>query len=68
VIYEAIDNRIQELVEKTKYNCRFVILMGAVLINSESDMGSFTSTKRFDDINLSTGERKSRMKEYYENC
>lgn len=68
VIYEAIDNRIQELVEKTTYNCRYVILMGAILINSDSDMGSFTSTKRFDVINLSTKERKSWMKEFYENC
>jgi hypothetical protein len=68
VIYEAIDNRIQELVEKTNYNCRYVILMGAVLINSDSDMGSFTSTKRFDVINLSTKERKSWMKDFYENC
>lgn len=68
VIYEAIDNRIQELVDKTTYNCRYVILMGAILINSDSDMGSFTSTKRFDVINLSTKERKSWMKEFYENC
>jgi len=59
VIYEAIDNRICELVEKTKYNCKYVILMGAILINSDSDIGSFTSTKRFDVINLATGKRES---------
>lgn len=58
VIYEAIDNRINELVEKTTYNCKYVILMGAVLINSDSDMGSYTSTKRFDVINLSTKQRQ----------
>jgi hypothetical protein len=61
VIYEAIDQRINELVEKTTYNCRYVILMGAILINSDSDMGSYTSTKRFDVINLATKERKNWM-------
>ena len=59
VVYEAIDNRINELVEKTTYNCKYVILMGAVLINSDSDMGSYTSTKRFDVIELKTGERQA---------
>ncbi len=57
VIYEAIDKRINELVAATKYNCKFVILMGAILINSDSDMGSYTSTKRFDVIDLVKNER-----------
>jgi hypothetical protein len=57
VIYEAIDQRINELVEKTNYNCKYVILMGAILINSDSDMGSYSSTKRFDIINLTTKKR-----------
>ncbi len=61
VIYEAIDKRINELVEKTNYNCKYVILIGAVLINSDSDMGSFTEGKRFDVIDLQTKERKSYM-------
>lgn len=64
VVYEAIDKRIHELVEKTVYNCRYVILMGAVLINSDSDMGSFTSTQRFDIIDLTTKERREKI-EYY---
>ena len=59
VIYAAIDKRINELVEKTNYNCRYVILMGAILINSDTDMGSFTSTKRFDIINLATNDRQN---------
>jgi hypothetical protein len=58
VIYEAIDRRIEELVAATKYNCRFVLLMGAILINSDSDMGSFTATRKFVVINLQTGERR----------
>ena len=57
VIYEAIDKRINELVAATKYNCKYVILMGAILINSDNDMGSYTSTKRFDVIDLAKNER-----------
>jgi len=59
VLYEAIDQRINELVERTKYQCHYVILVGAILINSDADMGSFTTTKRFDVLNLSNGQRKS---------
>jgi len=59
VIYEAIDRRIEELVAATHYNCRYVILMGAILINSDSDMGSFNCARKFDVINLKTNERQS---------
>lgn len=58
VIYEAIDGRIQELVKATRYNCRYIILMGAVMINSDTDMGSFSSAKRFDIHNLADNSRK----------
>ena len=61
VIYEAIDERMNELVEKTNYNCRYVILMGAILINSDTDMGSFTQIRKFDIIDLKTKERKERL-------
>jgi hypothetical protein len=64
VIYEAIDKRINELVEKTNYNCKYVLLMGAVLINSDSDMGSYTSTKRFDVINLQTKQRQDLIADF----
>ena len=59
VIYEAIDDRIQELVAATKYNCKYVILVGAILINSDSDMGSFSSAKRFEIIDLKTGNKQN---------
>jgi hypothetical protein len=58
VIYEAIDKRILELVAATNYNCKYVILMGGVMINSDSDVGSFSSTKRFDVINLQDNKSK----------
>lgn len=65
VIYESIDSRINELVEKTKFNCKYVILVGAILINSDSDMGSFTEVKRFDVIDLETNIRKSFLEHFY---
>jgi hypothetical protein len=57
VIYEAIDARINELVAKTNYTCRYIILQGAVLINSDTDMGSYSCLRRFEVIHLKTGER-----------
>jgi hypothetical protein len=65
VIYEAIDARILELVEKTNYNCKYVILMGAILINGDSDIGSFNTVKRFDVIDIKTKEQKSYLKELF---
>lgn len=61
VIYEAIDKRINELVDKTKYNCKYVILAGAILINSDTDMGSFTQIRRFDVIDLATNTRQNHI-------
>ncbi len=64
VMYAAIDQRINELVELTKYNCKYVILVGAILINSDSDMGSFTEVRRFDVIDLTTKARQSNMDQF----
>lgn len=61
VIYEGIDKRILELVAKTKYNCKYVLLMGAILINSDSDVGSFTQIRRFDVIHLATGKTENKL-------
>lgn len=61
VIYEAIDTRINELVRMTKYNCKYVILIGAILINSDSDMGSYTEVKRFDVLDLGKNACKSHL-------
>ena len=64
VIYEAIDKRINELVDKTKYNCKYVILVGAILINSDSDMGSFTEIRRFDVIDLKAKKRQNHIEHF----
>ncbi len=65
VMYEAIDDRIEVLVKETHYSCKYVLLVGAIFINGDKDMGSFCQYKKFDCINLETGERKSLMNEYY---
>jgi Limiting CO2-inducible proteins B/C beta carbonyic anhydrases len=64
VIYEAIDKRINELVDKTNYNCKYVILAGAILINSDSDMGSFTEVRRFDVIDLTSKQRQNNIERF----
>jgi hypothetical protein len=64
VIYEAIDRRIEELVAATRYPCRYVFLMGAILINSDSDMGSFSATKKLVVIDRETGSRHDLLAEY----
>lgn len=61
VIYEAIDERINDLVNQTKYTCKYVILLGTIHINGDTDIGSFTSAKRFELINLATNERQNLM-------
>ena len=59
VMYEAINERINVLVSKTEYPCRYLILMGGILINGDHDMGSFNACQRFDVIDLKTREAKS---------
>jgi hypothetical protein len=61
VIYEAIDRRIEELAATTTYKCRYLILAGAILINSDSDIGSFTANQKLDVIDLRTGMRSSHI-------
>lgn len=65
VMYEAIDDRIEVLVKETNYPCKYVVLIGAVFINGDKDMGSFCQYKKFEYIDLETKERKDLMDEYY---
>ncbi len=65
VFYEAIDERVQQLTAQTTHKCKYIILVGAILINSDSGVGSFTATKRFDVIDLQTKERQSLLNDYF---
>ncbi len=64
VMYEAIDGRIEELVSKTQYPCKYVILIGAIYINGDKTMGSFCTYNKFDVIDLSNQERHSMLNEF----
>jgi hypothetical protein len=59
VMYEAIEQRIDLLVEKTQFPGRYLILMGGVLINGDRDVGAFNSCKRFEVTNLETGQTEN---------
>lgn len=65
VMYEAINQRMEELVSKTNYPCKYLILIGAIFINGDKEMGSFCSYKRFDYIELGSRKRSSLMDYFY---
>jgi hypothetical protein len=67
VMYEAIDERIALLVSRTQYPCRYLVKMGAILINGDYDMGSFTEVRRFEITDLSTGQTTDLLAHYH-NC
>lgn len=64
VMYEAIEERINLLVEKTNYPCRYVILMGSIIINGDHDMGSFCDPRRLDFVDLETKTATSFLEEF----
>jgi len=57
VLYEAIDEKINELVANTKFSCKHVILAGAIFINGDHDMGSFISFRRVEILEPASGLR-----------
>jgi len=65
VMYEAINQRMEELVAKTNYPCKYLILIGAIFINGDKEMGSFCSYKRFDCIELDSKKGNSLMNYFY---
>jgi hypothetical protein len=58
VMHEAITARIDALVARTRYDARYLIVMGSILINGDHDMGSFQCTRRLDVTDLRTGARE----------
>lgn len=55
VIGEAITARIDLLAARTTYRARYLIRVGAILINGDHDMGSFTSIRRMCVTDLRSG-------------
>jgi Limiting CO2-inducible proteins B/C beta carbonyic anhydrases len=64
VMYAAIEERIDVLVSRTTYPCRYLVLVGGVLINSDYDVGSFCSLRRLICIDTAAGRRINWLDEF----
>ncbi len=64
VIGDAIASRIDLLVSRTTYRARYVFLAGAILINGDPDMGSFTAPRRLIVKDLQTGTTEDLLPAY----
>lgn len=56
VMYEAIAERIDLLVSRTRFPARYLVRFGGILINGDDGAGSFSSARRVLLTDLSTGE------------
>lgn len=65
VMYEAIQDRIDALAARTQYPCRYVILMGAIIINGGHQAGSFLSSRRLVCMDPASGKREDLLPEYH---
>ena len=63
IMYAAIEKRIDVLALRTEFPCRYLVIMGGVLINSDHDVGSFCSFRRLVCIDLTTGQREDWLDE-----
>ena len=63
VMYTAIEERIDVLASRTEYPCRYLVVMGGVLINSDYDVGSFCSFRRLICIDMATGQHEDWLDE-----
>ena len=63
IMYSAIEKRIDVLASRTEFPCRYVVIMGGVLINSDHDVGSFCAFRRLVCIDLTTGRREDWLDE-----
>jgi hypothetical protein len=64
VIGEAIAARIDILASRTNYRARYLILSGAILINGDHDMGSFTVPRRLVVKDLRSGSAEDPLPAY----
>jgi hypothetical protein len=58
VMYEAIGERIDLLTTRTKYECRFKIFMGGILINTDPQLGAYVQVQRLECLDKTSGERQ----------
>ena len=58
ILFNAIENRVYELTTKTDYQCKNIILVGGIIINSDYDAGSYFECRTFKIINTETNNTK----------
>lgn len=59
VLYGAIHKRIHELISKTDYTCKNIILTGGILINSDFDTRSYFECRDFEIVDSGTFRAKN---------
>lgn len=64
VIGEAITARIDLLTARTTYRARYLLLSGAILINGDHQMGSFTAPRRLVATDLRSGVTEDLLPAY----
>lgn len=58
VIYEASAARIDQLVARTTFPCRPVVIMGAIVINGDHDVGAFVEVRHFEHLDTRNQSRR----------
>lgn len=58
VLYEAIETRVNDLIVTTDYPCKYIILVGGIIINSDYDVGSYFECRTFKIIDTDNNESK----------
>jgi hypothetical protein len=53
-VYEATANTINALVKNTVFTGKYIIVMGAIIINSDRQHGSFLALRKFDVLDANT--------------
>ncbi len=51
VFFEAIDERIRQLISKTEFSGNHIFLLGGIIINCREKFGSFFSTRKIEVLN-----------------
>lgn len=57
VIFEQSGSLIDHLVKKTSFSGKYLFVIGAVIINTDWQYGSFVELRRFEEWNIKTGEK-----------
>ena len=57
VILEQSGKRIDHLIKKTHFSGKYLFVIGAVIINTDLESGSFVELRRFEEWDITTKEK-----------